>query len=533
MKKQNETCINMNLKEKTLLVGECFLLCVHSFVTMIILSECFRKLVDNILAKTPEVRSMSIHFLCASMLALIILTVSKIYSFYLKIGIKNRLEDEAIRHICNLKTWRDEFTPMEMIPKLRKDIPDMVDKYEKIIIDGATIGMGIILGSIYAVQVNYKIYLVCLVLMVIILLTTYNSFPKLKIYEGEIGNMFNKNYANVNEILQNKEILPLLNGEKMTRGFRQIAEKNVDYNKRKGRVFANVFICKKMSSIILVLIICFLGGTMYQSSQEIGVRLSDIIILAYLVPNICNKLLAILDWKTMYNSWEAIYERVESIYQLELNDEKGQKSIQEITDVTVKELEFSYDERMVLDKVNYKVEQGNILYLNGRSGEGKSTLLRLLTKLLVAPPQSIFINGEDILNIMRSEYWKCISYMPQDIYVFEGTILENITLKSDEVNQERLHRAMEVSDLQESMSNFPEHLSTLVSETTVSSGERQKICLARAIYKKASLIILDEPTSAMDVASQNRVLCRMKEYVNDNQLLCIWVNHLEECNESL
>lgn len=305
------------------------------------------------------------------------------------------------------------------------------------------------------------------------------------------------------------------------------------YNKRKGRVFANVFICKKMSSIILILIICFLGGMMYQSSQETGVRLSDIIILVYLVPNICNKLLAILDWKTMYNGWDAVCERVESIYQLEVNDENGQKSIQKITDVTVKELDFSYDGQLVLDKVNYKVEQGDILYLNGRSGEGKSTLLRLLTKLLVAPSQSIFINGEDIVNIMRSEYWKCISYMPQDLYVFEGTILENITLKCDEVDQERLHRAMEISGLQESMSNFPEHLATLVSETTVSSGERQKICLARVIYKKASLIILDEPTSAMDVASQNRVLCRMKEYVNDNQLLCIWVNHLEESIESL
>ncbi len=533
MKIQNKTCINMNSKEKALLVGECFLLCVHSFVTMMLLSECFRKLVDNILAKTPEVRSMLIRFLCASMLAVIILTVSKIYSFYLKKRIKNRLEDEAVRHICNLKTWQGQFTPMEMIPKLRKDIPDMVDKYEKIIIDGVIIGMGIILGSIYALQVNYKIYLVCLVLMIIILLATYNSFPKLKIYEGEIGKLFNKNYANVNEILQNKEILPLLNGKKMTRGFRQIAEKNVEYNKRKGRVFANVFICKKMSSIILILIICFLGGMMYQSSQETGVRLSDIIILVYLVPNICNKLLAILDWKTMYNGWDAVCERVESIYQLEVNDENGQKSIQKITDVTVKELDFSYDGQLVLDKVNYKVEQGDILYLNGRSGEGKSTLLRLLTKLLVAPSQSIFINGEDIVNIMRSEYWKCISYMPQDLYVFEGTILENITLKCDEVDQERLHRAMEISGLQESMSNFPEHLATLVSETTVSSGERQKICLARVIYKKASLIILDEPTSAMDVASQNRVLCRMKEYVNDNQLLCIWVNHLEESIESL
>lgn len=229
MKIQNKTCINMNSKEKALLVGECFLLCVHSFVTMMLLSECFRKLVDNILAKTPEVRSMLIRFLCASMLAVIILTVSKIYSFYLKKRIKNRLEDEAVRHICNLKTWQGQFTPMEMIPKLRKDIPDMVDKYEKIIIDGVIIGMGIILGSIYALQVNYKIYLVCLVLMIIILLATYNSFPKLKIYEGEIGKLFNKNYANVNEILQNKEILPLLNGKKMTRGFRQIAEKNVEY----------------------------------------------------------------------------------------------------------------------------------------------------------------------------------------------------------------------------------------------------------------------------------------------------------------
>ncbi len=178
--------------------------------------------------------------------------------------------------------------------------------------------------------------------------------------------------------------------------------------------------------------------------------------------------------------------------------------------IEIKNLSFAYPNRpeeKVLKNINAQIKQNQLLALVGPSGSGKSTLSALLLKLHEAQEGSISFEGIDSKEIPLSELRAQIALVPQDIFLFGGSIRENIAYGKPEASDEEIWEAASKANALEFINRFPEKMETIVGErgTQLSGGQRQRIAIARALLKDPKVLILDEATSSLDSESERLV----------------------------
>lgn len=165
----------------------------------------------------------------------------------------------------------------------------------------------------------------------------------------------------------------------------------------------------------------------------------------------------------------------------------------------IKNLSFGYDEKIILNKVNFHVNKGEIVLLKGQSGEGKSTLLKLLMRYY--PYQgAIYYNYQELRTIDDTSLKDNVSMFSQQTYLFNETIRDNLKIAKADASDEEIMSALEKASLGEFINNLPNKLDTIINESAlnISLGEKQRIGLARVFLRKPKLLLLDEPTSNID-----------------------------------
>lgn len=500
---------------------------IQTLIITVCVTELIKDIVTFLLDKKSKIDSLLFLYIGILLIYCIVYYSSRMISFYYQKYATKVLEKEALSSLCRLDQWNNKYDGMNFLPQIRNDIYQYVTLDISLLNQKTEVYTSIIFGSFYAIMMNVYVYVGCLMVIGIIFFITKRAYPKLKEFEYEIGTEFNNNYANINEIINNIGIIHILNPKHMLEDFRNVAKKNVDLNIRKGRVFAYVYICKKISNVFLVFMTCFLGIICQKEDCDIVTAISEIAALAYLIPNISKKILEIIDINIQYNNMKATGERIDDLFELEKYDENGKEEISSISSISINNLCFSYGANEVIKNMRYAFTRGHVTVFKGESGCGKSTLLKIICRVIPISDGMVFINSLDINTIHRESIWKKSSYASQVSHVVKGKIIDNI-LMGQELDSYKLKKALHVSTLDESLGNFPNGLDEIVCEDNVSSGEKQKIAMARAIYKEPDFLCLDEITSAMDPASQKMVMERVVEYVQENQIFCAYVSHFIE-----
>lgn len=176
--------------------------------------------------------------------------------------------------------------------------------------------------------------------------------------------------------------------------------------------------------------------------------------------------------------------------------------------IEMKKVCFSYDDsERVLDKVDISVDEGKMAAIVGASGGGKSTLIKLLMGFYNVDDGEIFIDGKPIESRSLRELREMISYVPQDAYLFYGTIEENIRYGRLDATKEEIIESAKMAYAHDFIMEFPNGYDTMVGEkgANLSGGQKQRIAIARAILKNAPILLLDEATSALDSESEQLV----------------------------
>ncbi len=171
-------------------------------------------------------------------------------------------------------------------------------------------------------------------------------------------------------------------------------------------------------------------------------------------------------------------------------------------EIELKDVGFSYDkeEELILNEINLKLKKNGKYLIVGPSGGGKSTLLKLLRKYYQPTAGRIFIDGHELREVKRDAYYKLIANVEQQVFLFEDTVKNNITLYKEYSDQE-LEDALEASGLNDFIRNLPEGLNSMIYDSgkNISGGERSRIVIARALLNKASILLMDEAFASLDM----------------------------------
>ena len=165
-----------------------------------------------------------------------------------------------------------------------------------------------------------------------------------------------------------------------------------------------------------------------------------------------------------------------------------------------------------LKNLSFTLKEGETLGVFGKTGSGKSTIANLVCRLYDTSTGSISFGDINIKNLNLDSLRTAIGYIPQDGYLFSGTIRENIAFSSDTIDNQKIIEAAKKADILDEINNFKEGLDTIIGERGVqlSGGQRQRLAIARTFYKNPSLYIFDDCLSAIDATKEQRILKQLK-----------------------
>ena len=207
---------------------------------------------------------------------------------------------------------------------------------------------------------------------------------------------------------------------------------------------------------------------------------------------------------------QKVKELLESAQEFEIDDTESIAALTFEKDIVFEQIQFQYPARpdvAVLRNISFTVKKGEHIALVGSSGSGKSTIVKLLSNLYSIASGKVMIDGQDITAINLKSLRKAIGIVPQDVFLFAGTIEENILYGNPNATADEVFLAAKQANVLEFVERFPENMLTLVGERGVqlSGGQKQRIAIARAILKNPTILILDEATSSLDSESEKIV----------------------------
>lgn len=198
-----------------------------------------------------------------------------------------------------------------------------------------------------------------------------------------------------------------------------------------------------------------------------------------------------------------------------------------VKNINVSDLSFNYEgvDLPALDAINLDIEAGSMIGFIGASGAGKSTLIDCLLGLIQPLSGELSVDGKLITSDNVFSWQKKLGYVPQVIYLLDGSLRDNIGfgIPSDSIDDEKIRRAVERSQLTDFIASLPDGLETLVGERGVrlSGGQRQRIGIARALYNNPPVLVLDEATSSLDTVTEREVMQAVEELQGSTTVLII------------
>ena len=295
--------------------------------------------------------------------------------------------------------------------------------------------------------------------------------------------------------------------------YQKIDKEFVDYLKKSftySRAESQQKALKKVAHLLLNVGILWMGAVLVMDGK---MSLGQLITYNTLLVYFTNPLENIINLQTKLQTAQVANNRLNEVY-LVASEFEEKKTVEDLSlmkgDMTFKQVSYKYGYgRDVLSDINLTIPQGSKVAFVGISGSGKTTLAKMMVNFYDPSQGEISLGGVNLNQIDKKALRQYINYLPQQPYVFNGTILENLLLGAKEgTTQEDILRAVELAEIREDIERMPLNYQTeLTSDGAgISGGQRQRIALARALLTDAPVLILDEATSSLDILTEKRIV---------------------------
>lgn len=317
---------------------------------------------------------------------------------------------------------------------------------------------------------------------------------------GELNNFVINSMYGVDEILQYNQGSMRLN-EMNDRSLK------LSDNQKKLSIFEGSQ--RSATNLVIQLFSWVMFFSMLVLYRSGSINFSQILIATLAMMSSFGPTVALSSLSNNLNQTLACGERVLSLLEEEpaVNEVSGEESIQ-FNGTKLEDVKFSYDSEIILDNLSLDIKKGKVLGIHGVSGSGKSTLLKLLMRFWDVNTGKIFISEKNIKNINTDNLREMTGYVTQDTVMFKGSIADNIRVAKQNAGMEEIQNAARKASIHDFITSLPKGYETNVGELgdSLSDGEKQRIGLARAFLHDGDFLLLDEPTSNLDVLNEGIIL---------------------------
>lgn len=510
------------------------LLTIIASLMQVVVAFLMKLIIDSAMEGNSEKLKKSIFI--SLVYIVIYFLVNYLKEFFIANYLKVTLEDlkNGLYDAIMVKDYKSFYKKDsgEYISKLTNDVTALEENYYKskfIIIQSL---VTFIFAVISLFIISWKFAIGVLVISVLFMFLSSATGMGLNELRKDLQKSLGEFTGVTKDLVGGYEVIRAFNAHKRVRG--EFLRNNEKLEKYKFKFNLRMGVTRVVNENLVILIVfsvMTLGSYLVISGD---IMIGALLAVIQLLNSIMMPINILLQALNNSKSTLSIREEMSNILALPEVTNKIALNVKELkNEIKIKDLSFSYDNiRNVVHDLNLTIKKGKKYAIIGESGCGKSTLLKLMQNYFDEYEGEISLDDTNYKNINGDSFFNIFSVTHQNVFMFKGTIRDNITLFSD-ISKEKLENVVKISGLEKVIKSLPNGLDTMIEEngSSLSGGEKQRISLARALIRNSAILVLDEFTSALDKETAKLV---EKEVLSIKDQTIITVTHrLSDENMSL
>lgn len=434
-------------------------------------------------------------------------------------GLARNLRESMFNHIQTFSFSNiDRFSTAGLVTRLTTDVTNVQNSFQMCLRMAMRAPASLICALVMAFSINAKIsmvYLVAVLLLAVVLFfiirrataTFKEAFPKYDALNASVQENVSAIRVVKAYVREEEETRKFHKASKAIRDIFTKAEKNVIINQPVMQL--TVYTC--------IILISWLGAKMIVGGELSTGELMSL--LAYCM-NILMNLMMLSMIFVMLSMSTASVGRIYEVLTEESDLKNPANPVMEVADGSIifKDVEFAYKEgaeEPILKDIDLHIKSGETIGILGGTGSGKTSLVNLISRLYDATKGEVIVGGRNVKEYDMEALRNQVSVVLQSNVLFAGSIYENLRWGDENATEEECRRACQLACADEFISRFPDGYETRIEQggTNVSGGQKQRLCIARALLKKPKILILDDSTSAVDTATDAKIRKAFKEAI--------------------
>lgn len=435
----------------------------------------------------------------------------------------------------------DKFSTSSLVTRLTTDVTNVQNAFQMIIRIAVRTPLMLIISLFFAISISPKLSLVFLIIIPILaiglffILTRVHPIMKrvFRTYD-DLNNVVEENVSAI------RVVKSFVIEEKEKRKFGKVSKSIFDDFSKAEKILAFNSPLMQFAIYSCILAISWFGAQIIIQSGMTELTTGELMTMFTYSIQILSSLMMLSMVMVMIAISKSSAERIVEVLDTQSDIHDPKKPIMEVKDGSIefRNVSFSYvkdKKKECLKNINLKIKSGETIGIIGGTGSGKSSLVNLIPRLYDVTEGELLVGGKNVKKYHLESLRNQVSCVLQKNVLFSGTITENIKWGDENATEEDVKRVCKLAQADEFVSQFPDGYNTYIEEggTNVSGGQKQRLCIARALLKHPKILILDDSTSAVDTKTDSLIRKAFREEIPDTTKIIIAqrISSVEDCDK--